>query len=205
VSLRQTLAEAAQRAFNGIARGTLVKADDAHKWQEVRVRTEFGDDWSNVEVAHPYGVTSVAKPPADSKTSDAAECVIVFPDGDRSHPIVIVMGDRRYRLQNLQEGEFAIHDDQGQQVYISRDRIVVNSSKEIHVQSGDAHGLFTSDKTKLQYDNMSVTLKTDKVLLGAEQKATHAVMTADGASSKVFAVLAEVEDTMGAATIGQTG
>lgn len=149
MSLRQTLVEAAQRVFNGIARGTLVKADDAHKWQEVRVRTEFGDDWSGVEVAHPYGFTAVAKPPADGKTSDAAECVVVFPDGDRSHPIVIAIGDRRYRLQNLQEGEVALHDDQGQKVHHQRDGILISSPLKITLQIAGGSSSMVMEKDKI--------------------------------------------------------
>jgi phage gp45-like len=204
MTLRANLAHTARRAWVTISRATLVKADDSQKWQEVTLRGEINRQFSNVEVAHPYGLTAVGKPPADDQTSEAAEIIIVCPDGDMSHPIVLAVGDRRYRLKNLAEGEVALYDDQGQQVYISRDRIVVHSSKEIHVQSNKAHGLFTSDKTKLQFDNMSVTLKTDKVLLGSEAGATHAVSTVDGPSSKVFAVLTEVESAMPAATVGQS-
>ena len=49
---------------------------------------------------------------------------------------------------------------------------------------------------------MSVTCKTDKVLLGSETRATHAVSTVDGASTKVFAVINETEDAMPAAPVG---
>lgn len=148
MSLRETLAGAAQRAFNGIARGTLVKADDAHKWQELTVRAEYGDKYSGVEVAHPYGFTAVAKPPADDKTSEAAEVILVFPDGSRSHPIAIAIGDRRYRLQNLAEGEVALHDDLGQKVHLTRDGILVKTSKKVDVEADD-----------------KVTIKAPKIIL----------------------------------------
>lgn len=203
MSLRSNLADAARRAFVGISRGTLVKADDSKKWQELTLRSELGRKFSNVEAVHPYGFTAVGKPPqGGEQANEAAETILIFPDGDMSHPIVLVYGDRRFRLKNLNEGEVAIFDDQGQQVYIARDRVVVHSTKEVHAQSGKAHALLTSDKAKVQFDNMSVTCKTDKVLLGSETGATHAVSTVDGPSSKVFAVIDEVEDAMTAAAVG---
>lgn len=202
MTLRTNLAGAARRAFVAIQRATLAKADDTKKWQELTLKVEGGRTISNVEMAHSYGFTSVPRPPDDEQHEKAAEAIVLYLDGEMSHPIVLAVGDRRYRLKNLQEGELAIHDDQGQQVYFARDRVVVHSTKEIHAQSGKAHALLTSDKTKVQFDNMSVTCKTDKVLLGSETGATHAVSTVDGPSSKVFAVIDEVETAMTAAAVG---
>ncbi len=48
-----------------------------------------------------------------------------FIDGDRSHGIVLVAADRRYRMTGFEEGEIAIHDDQGQSVHLTREGIVV--------------------------------------------------------------------------------
>lgn len=127
MTLRSNLADAARRAFVAVSRGTLVKADDSKKWQEATVIGEVKRKFTNVEVAYPYGYTAVAKPPADSQTSEAAEVIIVFPDGDMSHPIVIAIGDRRYRLKGLQEGEVAIYDDLGQKVHLTRNGILVDA------------------------------------------------------------------------------
>lgn len=204
MTLRANLAAAARRAFVGISRATLAKADDSKRWQEVTVKDEIGRQFSNVEVAHPYGFTAVAKPPDDDRHTKAAEVVMVFLDGDMSHPMVIATGDRRFRLKNLQPGEVAIHDDQGQQIYLSRDRIVVHSTKEIHAQRGSAHVLLASDKVRAQFDDASVTLKSGKVLLGAEAGATHPVVTVDGPSSRVFAVIDEAESPMPASPVGSS-
>jgi phage gp45-like len=205
MTLRANLASAARRAFVGVARATLAKADDSKKWQEVTLKGEGGRTFSNVEMPHPYGMTSVPKPPSDDQHNEAAEAIVLYLDGDMSHPIALVIGDRRYRLKNLKSGEFAIHDDQGQQVYLSRDRVVVHSSKEVHAQvAGKAHALLTADKAKLQFDTMSVTCKAGKVLLGSETGATHAVMTEDGPSTKVFAVISESDGTMADAAVGSS-
>ena len=202
MTLRSSIADAARRVFVGVARGTLQQADDSKRWQEVTVKMAGGRVFSGVEMAHQYGVTSVPKPPDDKDHDKAAEAIVVYLDGNMSHPVVLAIGDRRFRLKNLKNGEVAIHDDQGQQVYFARDRLVVHSSKEIHAQSGKAHALLASDKTKLQYDDMSVTCKSGKVLLGSEAGATHAVSTVDGPSSRVFAVISETDGAMAAVPVG---
>jgi phage gp45-like len=200
--MKSTLPDAARRAFVAVQRGTLEKADDSKLWQEVTVKVEGNRKFSNVEMAHPFGFTSVPKPPDDVEHRKAAEAVVIYLDGDMSHPIVLAIGDRRFRLKNLNEGEVAIHDDQGQQVYFARDRLVVHSTKEIHAQSDKAHALLAADKAKVQFDTMSVTCKADKVLLGSETGAAHAVVTVDGPSEKVFAVISETDTAMSAAAVG---
>jgi phage gp45-like len=84
------------------------------RWSEVdRRRTK-----ENVEHLEPYGFTSAAQ--------DGAEAVMLFPGGDRSHGVAVVVADRRYRLKGLVRGEVAIYDDQGQSVTLTRAGIVVN-------------------------------------------------------------------------------
>ncbi|MFV2291099.1 baseplate assembly protein, partial [Escherichia coli] len=48
------------------------------------------------------------------------------PAGDRSHGVVVVVADRRYRLKGLRRGEVALYDDQGQSVVLTRSGLVVN-------------------------------------------------------------------------------
>lgn len=112
MTLRSDSADAARRSFQGAARATFAKADDSKKWQEVTIRTDGTRDLTNIEMAHNYGTTFVPKKPDDDQHTKAAEAIVVYLGGDMSHPIVLAIGDRRFRLQNLQEGEFAIHDDQ---------------------------------------------------------------------------------------------
>jgi phage gp45-like len=201
MSMRSAARDAARRAFISISRGTIVKADDTKRWQEVEVRGELGERYKNVEHVHPYGFSATPKPPADDKTHEAAEAIIVFPDGSRSHPIVLAVGDRRYRLQLKGDGEVALHDDQGQQVYLARDRVVIHSSNEIHAQRGDAHVLLSGDKAKMQKGDMSVTCKGGKVYLGSES-ATAKVMTSAGESQRVLCVVDEADGAMTAAEVG---
>jgi phage gp45-like len=36
----------------------------------------------------------------------------------RSHGVLIVVGDRRYRLERIASGDVVIHDNQGQKVHL---------------------------------------------------------------------------------------
>lgn len=52
----------------------------------------------------------------------------MFLDGDRSHGIVLVIADRKYRMKGMREGEVSIKDDLGQSVHLTRDGIVVKGA-----------------------------------------------------------------------------
>jgi phage gp45-like len=195
-----TTREVGNRVYNSVSRMTLDAANDQPLLQELKLRGFSGEAMDTIEHAHPYGFTAVPKnPTTENGVQKRAEAFVTFLSGNRSHGVAISTSDRRYRPNNLKEGEVVNHDDQLQQVYFSRDRIVIDSTKEIAIQRGDAHVLLTSGKVKIQYGQLSVTITNDKILLGSETKATHAVLTADGPSTKVFAVLDETDSAMTAA------
>ncbi len=98
--------------------------------QRIDVRGLNGELILGIERPQTYGHTSVPLPP-DGK--QAAEVEIGFHGGDRAHPYVRSTDDRRYRMKNLQLGEQANHDDQGQNVHIARDGI--NHTAKQHVMS----------------------------------------------------------------------
>lgn len=112
--------DAGRRANLGVSRGVLKKANDATKMQEVQVDVMQNETHDNVEHWHAYGFTSV--PQADG------EALIAYLGGSRAHPIVIAVGDRRYRMKGLANGEMAIHDDQGQSVHITRGGVVITTT-----------------------------------------------------------------------------
>lgn len=105
---------------NVVSRCTLALASAAGKLQTLQIRMLAGEVKDAVEHLEPYGFTSHPKP--------GAEGVAVFPGGDRSHGVVVVLADRRYRLQGLKTGEMAIHDDQGQSVHLTRAGIVIKGA-----------------------------------------------------------------------------
>jgi phage baseplate assembly protein V len=120
--VRASTATLAGRIFLSIARGTLTRVNDAPKLQTADVRLLHDEAIAGAERFQDYGFTSVPKPADGSGT---AEVVAIFVSGNRSHPIIIRVDDRRYRLKGLQSGESSHYDDQGQQVYVSRSGIQV--------------------------------------------------------------------------------
>lgn len=114
-----------RRIGNMISRGVVGVVDSARKMQTLQLRLLAGERKDGVEHFEPYGFTSSPKP--------GAEHVTVFLDGDRSHGITIVVADRRYRLQGLEAGEVALHDDQGQKVHLTRNGIEIVTAKDLRV------------------------------------------------------------------------
>lgn len=76
-----------------LARGTVVLANSANKLQSLQMRLTAGEVNDDMEHFEPYGFTS--NPLA------GAEGIATFLGGDRSHAVVLVVADRRFRLKAL--------------------------------------------------------------------------------------------------------
>lgn len=105
---------------NMLARCTVALVNAASKMQGLQIRLLAGELKDDVEHMEPYGFTSHPNP--------GAEGIAVFPGGDRSHGVVVVVADRRFRLQGLKPGEVALHDDQGVCVHLTREGPVVKAA-----------------------------------------------------------------------------
>lgn len=116
-----------QRLKSMLGRGTLVMSDDKPKMRTLQCEFLKGEVREGLEHFEPYGWTSKAKA--------GAECLGFFFNGNRSHGVVAVTADRRYRLHVL-EGEVAVFDDQGQRVYLKRDGIEINTPKNLTATVG---------------------------------------------------------------------
>lgn len=81
----------------------------------VQVRVLDEETLSNIERVEPYGFSYRPKP--------GCQAYLVFPDGDRSYGFSLVIGDKQYQM-DLQDGEVAIHDDQGNYVHIQRGGVI---------------------------------------------------------------------------------
>lgn len=70
-----------------------------------------------------------------SRPKGGAEGLVYFVGGDRSHAVVVELGDRRVLLE-LADGEVAIADDLGQKVHLTRSGIVVDGGpREVTLRS----------------------------------------------------------------------
>jgi phage baseplate assembly protein V len=99
-----------------MARGTVVLAAAGKMMQTLQVRLTAKELKENVEHFEPYGFT--ANPLA------GAEVLTMFLGGDRSHAVVLVAADRRYRIKELKPGEVAIYTDEGDKIHFKRGRII---------------------------------------------------------------------------------
>lgn len=106
-----------------IGRAVVKSINAASKCQTVDVELLAGQGKACIEHLEPYGFTSRAK--------SGAEAVVLFPDGDRSHAVVVSISDRRYRIKGLETGEVAFYDDQGQTVTLTRNGIVVDGGGKV--------------------------------------------------------------------------
>lgn len=119
-SLRRMLAPLERRVMGMVGRFVVRAVRDSPKFQEIQAEVLQGELRSKLERFQEYGFTSVPHP--------GAEGVVVFPSGGRDHGLVICVGDRRYRLTNLEAGEVAIYTDEGDRVHLKR-------GGTIHVQA----------------------------------------------------------------------
>lgn len=110
-----------------IARGVVAMVDSARKLQTLQLRLTADEVKDGVEHFEPYGYTSCPLP--------GAEHLTVFPGGDRSHGITLVVADRRYRLPNLKGGEVALYTDEGDFIHLKRGRIIDIETETLNIKA----------------------------------------------------------------------
>jgi phage baseplate assembly protein V len=115
--LRHVLRPLASRVANVVARGVVHLVDDAQKLQLVQLGVLADETIDAGEHHQPYGFSSVPLP--------GAEAVAVFPGGDRGHPLVLAVSDRRHRPTGGQAGEVVLYTDEGDTVRLGRGHVVV--------------------------------------------------------------------------------
>lgn len=115
---------------NILARGLVALGNSASKLQSLQLRLLAGEVKDNVEHLEPYGFT--ACPLA------GAEALAGFIGGDRSHAVVIVVADRRFRLQGLKSGEVALYTDEGDFIHFKRGRVIDIETVTLNIKASDS-------------------------------------------------------------------
>ncbi len=69
---------------------------------------------------------------------EGAEALAGFIGGDRSHAVVIVVADRRFRLQGLKPGEAALYTDEGDFIHFKRGRIIDIETVTLNIKATDS-------------------------------------------------------------------
>lgn len=104
------------RVSNAIARGVVTLTGDDTMLQLLQIGVLAGETVDNAEHHQPYGFSSVPLV--------GAEVVVVFPNGDRSHPLVVSTSDRRHRPVGGQGGEVVLYTDEGDTIRLGRGHVV---------------------------------------------------------------------------------
>lgn len=113
-----------------MARGTVVLAAAGKMMQTLQVKLTAGELKDGVEHFEPYGFTS--------NPLTGAEVLTLFLNGDRSHGVVVVAADRRYRIKELQSGEVAIYTDEGDKIHFKRGRIIDIETATLNIKATTA-------------------------------------------------------------------
>jgi len=119
------------RLANAIARAVVNAIDDETKIQTLRIEAHKGEDIDDAERFQNYGFTSAPLP--------GAEAIAVFPNGDRAHPLVVAVDDRRYRFKGMLPGEVAVYtDESGHTIQLLRGKKTVMGADDIRLGSSGA-------------------------------------------------------------------
>jgi len=113
-----------------MARGTVVLAAAGKMMQTLQVKLTAGELKDGVEHFEPYGFTC--------NPLTGAEVLTLFLNGDRSHGVVVVAADRRYRIKELQSGEVAIYTDEGDKIHFKRGRIIDIETATLNIKATTA-------------------------------------------------------------------
>lgn len=160
-----------------LGRIDLTGVDDSGQLQTIQATGMADEVVEGLEHLQAYGFA--ARPFVE------AEGLAVFPGGTRSHGIVIAVADRRYRLKNLQEGEVAIYDDQGQKILLGRDGIHVFSDKPIMIEGEEV--TVVANKVVVESDDIQLGGPGGATVALVGDAVSGGVITGPGAS-KVKAV-----------------
>lgn len=118
------------KLINVLTRGVVALANSASKLQTLQMRLTAGEVKDGMEHLEPYGFTSCPH--------EGAEALAGFMGGDRSHGVVIVVSDRRYRIQELEPGEVAIYTDEGDKVHFKRGRVIAVETGTLNITATDS-------------------------------------------------------------------
>ena len=138
---RNSLMEMSGRVMHMAARFTLNKGNSNPMMQELAMDFMNSEGRKAVEHIQGFGMTATPLPrdedeqqggqqssgagdgvggPGEQMKGPAAEGIALFLGGQRNHPVIIAVDDRRHRPMGLKAGESAQYDDQGQMTLLRR-------------------------------------------------------------------------------------
>lgn len=147
------------RILNMFGRGFIESVDDSTQIQKIKAKIMAEESLDELERLQDYGFASKPLP--------NAEILVVFPNGNRGHGVVIKADDRRFRIKNLQNGEVAIYTDEGDKIHFKRGRkievttleLTVNAQTKVDVNTQTAN-VIASTVANVQAPTTNITSPT---------------------------------------------
>lgn len=126
--VKRFMAPIQRRVMLAIGRATLGPVDDAGGLQRSQVTLLAGEVRDNVERIQPYGLSAVPLAGADA--------LVVCVGGNRDHPVIIGVDDRRYRPGGQDAGDVCIYSYQtGHKITLKADRKIEIEGDEITIKA----------------------------------------------------------------------
>jgi phage baseplate assembly protein V len=143
--LNRLLAPIKRKIFLLVGRAILTAVNNSEQTQKIQVQILKDEVITDIERFQEYGFETYPK--------QEAEPLIDFLNGNRDHGIAICVHDRRYRPQNLTEGEVAVYNFTGNIITMKQDG-------EIHIlyNGGSLEYAPLSSKIKDYIDNEIKTI-----------------------------------------------
>lgn len=176
--LTRFLAPLKTRVYNMVVRGVIKIVNDATKVQQMQNTLLAGEVKDGLECYQWYGFTSVPLP--------GMETAVVFCGGDRSNGVIVAVGDRQFRLKNLQAGEVALYTDEGDYLKFGRDHNITMNTAKLNITATDSVN-FTAPTINMSGNlnvSKTVTATTDVITNNISLKNhTHTGVTAGSAKT----------------------
>jgi phage gp45-like len=192
---RNSLVETSGRAMHAAVRFTLNKAVDDPMMQTMNFDGMNSEGRNAVERVQGYGMSSMPLPrdeeeggqqdgggnggggvggDGEKAKGPAAEGIALFLGGQRNHPVVIAVDDRRHRPMGLKPGENAQYDDQGQMTLLRRGGLFL-LSLDTEEKGKDGKSKTTERMVSLRHVEKK---KQDRQKIGAKAAAAQALDSA---------------------------
>lgn len=144
-----------------VARAVVRAVRDSTRLQELELEVFSRERILRAERFQQYGLTSVPHP--------GAECVVVFAQGNRDHPLVVAVEDRGDRPTGLAAGEVMVYARGGARVHLKADgslRLTSPVRVELEAPEVSAEG---TTSVELVSGSSSLTMTPAGVTLAALQ------------------------------------
>ncbi len=155
-AIQKLLAPIRRRITGLVSRAVVSLVNDSLKLQGVQLQVLADETLDGVERFQEYGFTSV--PLA------GAEAILLCVGGNRDHPLIVAIDDRRYRKKDLQPGEVAIYTDEGDVIHFKRGRTIeITAGTKVKVTAPDVEVIAA---TKVTVTSPLVTMSGELQVTG---------------------------------------